>query len=151
MEHERPNCECHGEPMRWHKDKRLAKGGWWRCAVKARSYVRKWKSENLDRDRELTRSWERSHPWSNHHLSNDGYFDLLVEQDGRCKGCGVTLRDYWEQRGRPDQKVFFEVDHDHDCCPTTNGSSCGNCILGLVCASCNTNEVLHATMMKLPN
>lgn len=32
----RPPCECHGEPMYWHKNDRLKAGGHWRCVVKKR-------------------------------------------------------------------------------------------------------------------
>lgn len=34
------NCACHGEPMRWNKDKRYTAGGYGRCAVRERMLSR---------------------------------------------------------------------------------------------------------------
>jgi len=31
---EPPRCHCHGERMRWSKDRRLPAGGYWRCRVR---------------------------------------------------------------------------------------------------------------------
>jgi hypothetical protein len=61
-------------------------------------------------------------------LSLDGYKALLVQQDGGCAICGTT-----EPNG-PGSR--FQVDHDHVCCP--GSGSCGKCIRGLLCSSCNT-------------
>jgi hypothetical protein len=35
-EGERPLCQCHGDPSRWHNDPRRAAGGSWRCSIKRR-------------------------------------------------------------------------------------------------------------------
>lgn len=35
-----PLCGCHGEPMRFAKDRRYRNGGFWRCAVKHRAAQR---------------------------------------------------------------------------------------------------------------
>lgn len=52
-------------------------------------------------------------------------FDLMLKnQEGKCKLCKDVLL-----------KTPC-VDHDHSCCPGKN--SCGNCIRGLICFSCNT-------------
>lgn len=29
----KPDCDCHGEPMLWHKDRKMIPGGWWQCRV----------------------------------------------------------------------------------------------------------------------
>lgn len=41
---------------------------------------------------------------------------------GSCDCCGATV-----------SRVYF--DHDHGCCPTNN--TCGNCMRGILCHSCN--------------
>lgn len=57
----------------------------------------------------------------------DVYEDMLAEQGGGCAICGhVPTAD--EPR--------LAVDHDHACCPTPK-KSCGRCVRGLLCASCN--------------
>lgn len=47
-------------------------------------------------------------------------------QDDRCAICGRT--EVIEGRS-------LVVDHDHSCCPSAK--SCGDCIRGLLCSSCN--------------
>lgn len=55
------------------------------------------------------------------------YEKLLESQEGVCKICRLT-----NAGGRS-----LAVDHDHECCPQQM-KSCGNCIRGLLCHSCNT-------------
>jgi hypothetical protein len=49
---------------------------------------------------------------------------LLVAQGGVCAICKCL----------PGEQLFA-VDHDHACCP--GARSCGRCIRGLTCSSCN--------------
>lgn len=53
------------------------------------------------------------------------YEGLLEQQGGVCAVCG----------GLPNRN-YLAVDHDHSCCPTEK--TCGNCIRGLLCGSCNS-------------
>lgn len=54
-------------------------------------------------------------------------FDALLEaQGGRCAICLTT----------DPGSESWNVDHDHACCPD-GGQTCGNCIRGLLCMSCN--------------
>lgn len=48
--------------------------------------------------------------------------ELRDEQGGRCAIC-------------PSELTIPNIDHDHSCCP--GSSSCGKCVRGLLCASCN--------------
>lgn len=52
-------------------------------------------------------------------LTPDEYNDLIDA------GCGICGRTEW-----------LVVDHDHGCCPGTY--TCGNCVRGVLCRSCNS-------------
>ena len=55
-------------------------------------------------------------------------FDRLLEvQQYACAMCHTPFAE-----GQP-----FFIDHDHACCPDEK-SSCGKCVRGLLCLSCNT-------------
>jgi Recombination endonuclease VII len=57
-------------------------------------------------------------------LSIEQFNQMLSDQEGKCKLC---------------RDVLYKtpcVDHDHSCCP--GKKSCGKCIRGLLCFSCNT-------------
>lgn len=68
-----------------------------------------------------------STPWRSHGLTREQY-DALVANG--CEACGAK-----ESRGgRP----ALVVDHDHGCCP--GETSCGKCVRGALCSSCNAAE-----------
>jgi hypothetical protein len=58
-------------------------------------------------------------------LTRDDYVNLEKSQNGVCKICGETEK----------YRKRLSVDHDHSCCP--GEGSCGNCIRGLLCSTCN--------------
>lgn len=58
-------------------------------------------------------------------MSIEEYDELAEKQNGKCAICKQT----------PKTKLLA-VDHDHSCCPTNK--TCGNCVRGLLCSSCNT-------------
>ena len=64
------------------------------------------------------------HLRSKYNLSVHDYDGMLVAQNGVCAAC----------KGDNDGKPL-SVDHDHACCP--GDSSCGRCVRGLLCGSCN--------------
>lgn len=55
-------------------------------------------------------------------LTVEQFNDLLAEQESRCAICRTLVS-------------VPHIDHDHACC--AGSDSCGNCIRGLLCASCN--------------
>lgn len=58
-------------------------------------------------------------------LTVEQYQKLVDAQDGVCAICD-----------QPPKKNRLHVDHDHSCCP--GKVSCGKCIRGLLCTSCNS-------------
>jgi hypothetical protein len=59
-------------------------------------------------------------------LTAEDYQILLAEQDYKCAWCRRPVR----KDGRR-----LAVDHDHSCCP--GHLSCGECVRGLLCWTCN--------------
>lgn len=81
-----------------------------------------------------------------HGITYERYLEMYNEQNGKCKICNGTEKSY---------KSRLCIDHDHSCCPGYN--SCGKCIRGLLCSSCNmilgnakdSMEILQAAIIYL--
>jgi hypothetical protein len=71
--------------------------------------------------------WSRTYRLARYGLTRD-QFDRLLEIQGHA--CGMCHASFAQA-----QLIF--IDHDHDCCETEK-SSCGKCVRGLLCLSCNT-------------
>lgn len=96
-----------------------------------RAYYAKRRQDPVVRERmkEYQRAWREKNPrrphesiWYRYGITWDDIRDMLEAQGG-CAICGITDVEKWC------------VDHDHDCCP--GGKSCGKCIRGILCDSCN--------------
>lgn len=60
------------------------------------------------------------------------YVDRMLQAQGfKCLSCG----DAYSGRTSGKDRGTFAVDHDHACCP--GQKSCGKCIRGLLCYTCN--------------
>ncbi|MEU3772381.1 endonuclease domain-containing protein [Streptomyces sp. NPDC032472] len=80
-------------------------------------------------NRELRSAYCRMcHTLRRHNITRADYNRILSCQDFKCAVCGAQTSD---SLGRS-----FHVDHDHSCCNQPVGS-CGRCIRGLLCSSCN--------------
>jgi hypothetical protein len=77
--------------------------------------MRSWRATNRELSRIQFRAW-------NYGVSIEKIKELLA---GGCDVCGSADR--------------LHIDHDHDCCPTgASPRSCGKCVRGVLCHSCNT-------------
>lgn len=61
-----------------------------------------------------------------YNITESTWDDILVSQGGLCALCGTP---------EPGSKGWA-LDHDHSCCPGVR--SCGACLRGILCGSCNT-------------
>lgn len=74
-----------------------------------------------------------------YNVSSGWYAEQLEKQNGVCAICGLPERS--------DRRLC--VDHDHSCCP--GDTSCGKCVRGLLCLTCNKRlaVVENTTWIKL--
>lgn len=80
--------------------------------------------EFLDRRRTAGKASELKRQYG---LTTDQYAKMIEKQGGGCAICGTTA----EQQGQ-----HLSVDHDHSCC-SGRKRSCGECVRGVLCTSCN--------------
>jgi hypothetical protein len=81
------------------------------------------KQQNPD----VRRRWRQAHRLLRYGLTQELFDRLLAAQENACGMCRTPFAD--------DQQIF--IDHDHACCPAER-TSCGTCVRGLLCLSCNT-------------
>ncbi len=92
------------------------------CKECMRAAAKRWKS-NHPRTSNQNRNTNLKHLYG---IKLDDYNALLTAQNGLCAACYSPNN----------SKRAFHVDHDHNCCPGKR--SCGKCVRGLLCSSCNT-------------
>lgn len=107
----------------------------WDSAEEKRAYGREYARQLRDRDRgpsrEAARRWREKNPGYRLRykfgLSLEQWEQMFTDQQGLCYLCSEPL-DVEAVRG-------IHVDHDHSCC--RGEKSCGTCVRGLACFSCN--------------
>lgn len=75
-----------------------------------------------NRDRKLLKN--HSMRFSFYAMTKESFETLLAEQGGACAICKCPI------------DLSAHIDHDHKCCPKRQ-RSCGKCVRGLLCGSCN--------------
>jgi hypothetical protein len=93
--------------------------------------VAAWRERSASRERvispEAKARWARTHKLNRYGLTQ-AVFDQMLETQGYACAMG----------GEPfEEGQLVCIDHDHACCPDEK-RSCGKCVRGLLCLSCNT-------------
>ena len=104
---------------------------------------REWRDANRDKVRvynnssnkklrlvapEVAHTRDRKDHLSRYGLTQEQYDAILDAQGHRCAIC---------RRHESEFKRRLYIDHDHKCCPS-KARSCGLCVRGLLCHTCNT-------------
>jgi hypothetical protein len=102
--------------------------------------TKKYREENPEKIRQTKRN-----QWLFHNFKRtpEWYEETLASQGGHCALCDSI----------PASDRRFQVDHDHNCCPTdkTHRKTCGKCVRGLLCEACNTElGSLERLMTEFP-
>lgn len=94
------------------------------CRICEYQKAREWRLRNPER----MRTYGRVSSLKRYNLTVDDYSEMLTSQDGRCANPGCIRSD-------PGRSGSWHVDHDHACC--SGKGSCGQCVRGLLCMTCN--------------
>lgn len=84
--------------------------------------LRKHREENPDIGAQYARKYRYG-------ITQEQFLSMLEQQNYVCKVC------HNPPSGNGSSGKSLHIDHDHSCCP--GKSSCGKCIRGLVCWTCN--------------
>lgn len=111
------------------------------CTLCQREWHKEYREKNRSRVNELARSQRlsriqrepekyreadiRRNLKALYNITPEQYDEMLEAQGGVCGICGKP----------PMGSRRLAVDHDHRCCP--GSKSCGECVRGLLCGSCN--------------
>jgi len=96
------------------------------CRPCSNAYHKEYKERNVEKVNE----WRRKTHLKGRYGIDQAQFDkMLSDQNNSCAICFTRVTE-------SSRTVNFYIDHDHACCP--GHKSCGKCIRGLLCNSCNT-------------
>jgi Recombination endonuclease VII len=123
--------EYHNRPEREEYNQKYQKEYYIRTKEIRKENMRKWRKtpEGMEygiiyrKSSKGQESYQKS-TLKQHSITIDDYNKLFKKQNGVCAICL-----------KPPTRRRFDVDHDHSCCP--GSKSCGKCVRGLLCHSCN--------------
>jgi Autographiviridae endonuclease VII len=125
--------KCGGDPKPFDEFCRNSAGSYGRasrCRKCMSEAHRLWREKNP----EWGRQWFQERPRYHRKWRLKNFYNMTIEQADillECQGGGCAICGSSEPGGKGE----FHVDHDHACCP--GEKSCGKCIRGLLCGSCN--------------
>lgn len=119
----------------FHKSSKHSSGRASACKPCASAVKKTWNSMQVDQrkaryegNREAILDSQRLTTYG---VTREQYDEMHRAQGGVCACCGQPER----MLNRRGEIKMLAVDHDHSCCP--GKKSCGGCVRGLLCHSCN--------------
>lgn len=109
-------CKEERELLRFSRSSKAVDGYQPWCKDCAKAAKTTWLKTSQDKVR-----WNNL--WSTYRLRREDYERLLADQGNRCAVCSEPFT------------ATPHIDHDHQCC--SGERSCGKCVRGLTCQSCN--------------
>lgn len=103
-----------------------------KCGVYQRRNDHSWCQPCLNELATVHNNKGRTQRFRRYKLTEDDIYYMWMFQGGRCLVCSERLN--------INKSKSFHVDHDNDCCSkekTRNSGTCGECVRGLLCGSCN--------------
>jgi hypothetical protein len=101
------------------------------ASKRRKAYMKRKYAEPGFRLRFKHRSWKRLY-----NLTPEDVSKMLRKQRNKCAVCKADISEK------------FAIDHDHACCGD-KGRSCGKCVRGLLCTSCNAGIGLLQDSVKV--
>lgn len=127
------NCKQTKALTDFYRNARTGDGRTVWCKACQKVYAAAWNVSHVEQQRASRARYkalnpERYHESTTlraHNMTKERYAALMEQQGGVCAICRQTCR----------LGFRLAVDHDHACCP--GPKSCGHCIRGLLCRTCN--------------
>lgn len=116
-------------------DRKRKDGKYVYCRECSRAKSKAYYHADLERQREKRRDYDRRNPGLRRSISlkhkygitAEEFGRMLTRQGGKCANPRCS--------NEPSDEARFHVDHDHACCAGLK--TCGRCIRGLLCPTCN--------------
>jgi len=94
------------------------------CKPCVTEYAREYREKNPEkRTPQMQRDYHLKRRYG---ITSEQFDTMLSAQNGTCATCDTLASETTKS---------FHVDHDHSCCP--GEFTCGKCVRGLLCFSCN--------------